>query len=341
MPKTDNSQDSTIHIGIDLGTSRSVISASNGKNEWVKSLVGWPKDFIAKKMLGKPVLFGDEAQEHRLSLELVRPLEHGVIKESTSRNEESVVKLLEHLMELAEVKPQQKVFAAVGVPAEALKVNKRAIKSALSGNVEKLIVVSEPFAVAYSMDALDNAMVIDIGAGTVDFCIMHGTMPTEEDQRSLTTAGDQIDLQLLNLLKERYPDADFTLNMVRKFKEKYAFVGQANNKVEVEVPVSGKMVKHDISAELQRACESIVPAIAETAMELIASFDPEYQERVRKNIILAGGGSQISGLQEHLKKAMSNIGDCQFILTEDPLNAGAKGGLGLAQDMPEEYWEKM
>ena len=48
-------------VGIDLGTSRSAISASNGKKKWVESYVGWPKDFIAKKVVGAPILFGENA----------------------------------------------------------------------------------------------------------------------------------------------------------------------------------------------------------------------------------------------------------------------------------------
>jgi len=50
------------------------------------------------------------------------------------------------------------------------------------------MVVSEPFAVAYGMNLLNNALVIDIGAGTTDFCIMHGTIPSEEDQKTILTA---------------------------------------------------------------------------------------------------------------------------------------------------------
>lgn len=337
-PKT---QDNVLSIGIDLGTSRSAIAASNGGQEMVESYVGWPKDFVAQKVLGQRVLFGEQALEHRLSLNLMRPLENGVIKEGTEKDEESVIELIGHLVELSQPTPGQPIHAAVGVPAEALKVNKRAIKQAVSRYAEKLIVVSEPFSVAYGLNALDNAMVIDIGAGTVDFCIMHGTMPTENDQRSLLTAGDYVDQQLFGLLSERYPDADFSLNMVRRFKEQYGFVGKARRKVEVEVPVRGQLMAYDISNEIRRACESIMPAIAETAIDMIAKFDPEYQEKVRSNIILAGGGSQIVGIQDYLADAMREIAPCTFSTVDDPLYSGANGALNLANDMPEEYWENM
>ena len=335
--KTDN----VLYVGIDLGTSRSVISASNGQRQWVESYVGWPKDFVAKKMLKKSVLFGAEALEHRLALNVHRPLEHGVLKEGTAQDAAAVEALIGHLIALAQAEPGDSICAAIGVPAEALKVNKIAIRSAITDHADTMMVVSEPFAVAYGVGALDNSMVIDIGAGTVDFCIMHGTVPGEEDQRSLVTAGDYVDEQLLNLLSEKYPKADFTLSMVRKFKEEYGFVGEPGSKVEVKVPVEGRFIAHDITEELRKACESIMPPIVETAMELIAGFDPEYQEKVRGNIILAGGGSLIKGIDAYLTAAMKKFEPCKFTCVEDPLHAGASGALELAKDMPEEYLEQL
>jgi len=337
ISKTDN----VLFVGIDLGTSRSVIAASNGQRHWVESYVGWPKDFVAKKMLKRPVLFGAEALEHRLALNVHRPLEHGVLKEGTAKDAAAVEALIGHLIALVQAEPGDSICAAVGVPAEALKINKIAIRTAIKDHAAAMMVVSEPFAVAYGVGALDNAMVIDIGAGTVDFCIMHGTVPSDEDQRSLVTAGDYVDEQLLKMLSEKYPKADFTLNMVRKFKEEHGFVGEPASKVEVKVPVEGRFITHDITQELRKACEGIVPSIVETAMELIAGFDPEYQEKVRNNIILAGGGSLIKGIDRYLAEAIRKFEPCNVSCVEDPLHAGANGALELAKDMPEEYLEQL
>jgi rod shape-determining protein MreB len=334
-------KDNMLYVGIDLGTSRSVVAASNGNRKWVESYVGWPKDFVAKKVLGKRVLFGNEALEHRLSLNLSRPLQNGVLKEGTERDEAAVQELIGHLIEMAGPEPEDEICVAVGVPAEALKVNKIAIKNAVSEHARKLMVVSEPFAVAYGLGALDNAMIIDIGAGTVDFCIMHGTVPLEQDQRSLLVAGDYVDEQLMKLLSEKHPEADFSPNMVRKFKEKHGFVGEPKRRVKIEAPVEGKFTQFDITEELRKACESPMPAVIETVIDLIANFDPEFQEKVRNNIIIAGGGSQISGLDTYLTEAMKQFESCNFTCVDDPLHAGAEGALELAADMPEEFLEKL
>lgn len=326
-----------LYLGIDLGTSRSVICSSNGKQDWVQSYVGWPKDFVSRKALGKDVLFGADALKHRLSLELHRPLEGGVLKEGTEQDQQAVSSLVGHLIELACLDGDESIRIAVGVPAECLKVNQLAIREVLGRHADRLTVVSEPFAVAYGLGTLDNAMVIDIGAGTVDFCIMHGTVPGEDDQRSLIAAGDAIDAQLLSLIHERIPEADVTINMAREFKEAQGFVGEAKKSVEVQLPVQGKMVSYDITKEMRKACESILPAIVETTTDLISDFDPEFQAQVRGNILLAGGGSQLRGLAEYLTRAMEPFEPCTFTRVKDPLYSGARGALDLAREMPADF----
>ncbi len=333
-------QDDILLVGIDLGTSRSSISAGNGTRDWIESLVGWPKDFIAERVVSKPVLFGEEAQKHRLSLDLHRPLERGVIKEGIERSEEAVQEIIRYLVGLAEPKPGQRVYAVVGVPADALKVNKLAIRKAVSQYVDSLMVVSQPFAVAYGMNLLNNALVIDIGAGTTDFCIMHGTIPSEEDQKTILNAGDYIDDQLYSYLSEKYPNSQFTKNMVRQYKERFSFVGAIDEDVIVDIPVNGKPVVHDIKVEVRRACESILPALVDMTAEMIARFDPEFQTKVKSNIVLAGGGSLIRNLPEYLQSALKEYGNCRVTRVQDPLFAGSDGALMLAKDMPLKYWEE-
>jgi rod shape-determining protein MreB and related proteins len=339
--REEQKQENILYVGIDLGTSRSAIASSNGTCKWVQSYVGWPKDFIAEKVLGKNALIGADALKHRLSLDLCKPLERGVIKEGIEGSEKAVKEIIRHLISLANPKPEQKIYAVVGVPADSLKVNKLAIRNAVAEYVHSLMVVSEPFAIAYGIDVLNEALIVDIGAGTVDFCIMHGTIPSEEDQRTIFTAGDYIDEQLFSYLTERYPNAKFNRNMVRLFKEQYSFVREIEEPIQVEFIENSKAMVRDIKDEMRRACESILPAIVETITEMITHMDPEYQARVKNNIILGGGGSLIRGLDTCLKDALKEYGQCKVTRVEDPLLAGAKGGLKLAQDMPSGYWDTL
>jgi rod shape-determining protein MreB and related proteins len=335
----------TLNVGIDLGTSRSAISASNGERFVVDSFVGWPLDMVAKKVLKRDVLIGHEAVANRTMLDLHRPLERGLLKEGSDKDVEAVRELLKHLLRLVGVNDGKilasNVRAVVGVPAASLRTNKQYLRNAMKGIVDSLLIVSEPFAVAYGLDALLHTMIIDIGAGTTDFCVMKGRYPTEEDQRTLTVAGDSIDTQLLKLVEERYPQANVTIYMVREWKEKYSFVGEASEKCIVTAPIKGVPTELDITAEMRTACETLLAPIVETMLDLLARVEPEFQERVRTNIILSGGGGLIKNLPTAMETALKAVGGGKVRYMEDPVFIGSDGGLALAQDAPEGDWEKL
>jgi len=331
-------------VGIDLGTSRSAISTSTGERIVIDSFVGWPADLVARKILKRDVLVGKEALEHRTMLDLRRPLERGLIKEGSDKDIQAVRELLGHLMLLVSKKGGKEassVRAVLGVPAAAMRTNKQNLRDVLKGLFDKLIIVSEPFSVAYGLDALLHTLIIDIGAGTTDFCVMKGRYPTDEDQRTLTAAGDSIDAHLQQLVAQKYPEADFTVFMVREWKEKWSFVGDAIDPVVVTVPVRGVPTKIDITAEMKTACESIVAPIVETMLDLLASVEPEFQERVRKKVILAGGGALIRNLGPKIQCALEKVGGGKVSVVEEPTYCGSDGCLAIAKDAPDSDWEKL
>ena len=333
-----------VNLGVDLGTSRSSISSSNGVRRSVESYVGWPTDLVARKVLDRDVLVGREALDNRQMLDIRRPLERGLIKEGSEKDSLAVRELLQHLVSLVGLgpnRPDLHVRAVVGVPAAALRVNKQQLRNALKGIVDQLMIVSEPFAVAYGLEALVNSLIIDIGAGTCDFCVMKGRYPAEEDQRTLTLAGDYIDEQLQLQIGSKYPEASVSRHMARGWKESFSYVGEAPEQIEVMAPVQGRPTPLDITEPLRIACESIVPAVVETMLDLISRVEPEYQESVRENVILSGGSGLIRGLGLILQGALEEMGGGRVRVVADPLHVGSDGGLALALDAPDSEWEKL
>jgi rod shape-determining protein MreB and related proteins len=332
-------------VGIDLGTSRSSISASNGERHVIDSYVGWPVDMVARKLVKKAVLVGRDALDNRPMLDLRRPLERGIMKEGSDKDQEAVQELVRHLISLAGIKQKgknkAKVRAVIGVPAEAFRVNRQNLRSTIEGIADSVMMVSEPFAVAYGLEALLHALVIDIGAGTADFCVMQGRYPTEEDQKTLPNAGDSIDEQLMKLIRERHPDAQFSVHMLREWKEKWSFVGEPKERVMVTVPVKGKATQIDITQEMRTACESIIAPMCETMTTLLMKVEPEYQDKVRNNVILAGGSSLIAGLPEAITKALNDLGGGRATVVSDPVFAGSDGSLAIARDASSSDWEKL
>jgi len=334
-----------LHVGIDLGTSRSSVSASNGQRHVVESYVGWPLDMVARKVLKKAVLIGSEAIQNRTMLDLHRPLEQGLIKEGSDKDEAAVRELLWHLLSLVGVdrdnRNGRKVRAVVGVPAEALRVNKQQVRKALQGAVDSLMIVSEPFAVAYGMEALIHTLIIDSGAGTTDFCVMNGRLPSEEDQRTLPQAGDWVDEQLLRLVKARYPEASVSIHMVRQWKEEGSFVGNSKTPVVVTAPVNGKPTQLDITNEMRQACEGILPPMVESMFDLLSKAQPDYQEKIRNNVVVSGGTGLIRGLGPRLEHELQQVGGGKVRVVKDPVYVGSDGGLAIAVDAPEGDWEKL
>jgi len=344
---TKSSKDhGVLYLGIDLGTSRTSVSASNGVRETVASFVGYPKDVVAQKLLKKDVLFGDDAVKHRLSLDFYRPLEHGVLKTSNKKDEEGELRaakdLIGEIIRLAQPRKDELVYAVIGAPAQASINNKEAILKAARNSVDSVMLCSEPFAVAYGLDWLEDVLVIDIGAGTVDLCRMHGTMPEDTDQITLETAGDFVDQQLTERLGDSHPEAQFTTQMIKKIKERHASVAEQAEPVVVELPVQGKPTEFDITEELRESCRAIIPPIVEGLGKLVSTFDPEFQQRLKDRVLLAGGGSMIKGLDTAIEREMGQtLGGGHVVRIEEPIYGGANGALKIAHDMPAEFWEQL
>src|SRR5207253_11413491 len=106
-------------------------------------------------------------------------------------------------------------------------------------------------------------------------------------------------------------------------------------------PVKGVPTELDITNEIQAACEMIVPPVVETMLDLLSRVEPEFQERVRNNIILSGGGGLIRGLSHVLEDALKQVGGGKVKYMEDPVFVGSDGGLALAIDAAGGDWEKL
>jgi len=204
--------------------------------------------------------------------------------------------------------------------------------------VNAIMVVTEPFATGYGIDQHMGSIVVDIGAGTTDIARLYGTFPTDDDQVTITEAGDWLDNQLMTLIQKKYTGAQVTKDMVRKWKEASSYVGGDVREVTVDLSVEGKRQVVDIGDLILEACELIIPKIGNAIKKIVAGADPEYQQLLRNNIILSGGGSLIEGVSERIAKEISDIGDVKVWCVEDPINSVAAGALKLASEMPDDMY---
>lgn len=340
------------YIGMDLGTYKTSVASSNGVRDVVLSAVGWPKDHIARSMMGRDVVFGKDVVEHRLALTVIRPFEKGVLKYSDHKDtglaadrvdlhKDAARLLVEHAVSLTRPAKGNKIFGVIGAPSRATIHNKGVILEAARSAFDAVMIVSEPFTIAYGMNRLSDTLVVDIGAGTIDICPIYGTYPAEEEQITLPIGGDYIDEHFVKHLREAYPEAQFTANMVREIKEKHGFVHDVNEKAVVTLPVNGKPQQFDVTEPLKKACLTFVPPIIDALRGLVAKFDPEFQHRLLNNIVLGGGGSQLKGLDRVIEDSLKEYGGAKVKKVYDACFAGAMGALKLAMGMPKAAWNHM
>ena len=109
----------------------------------------------------------------------------------------------------------------------------------------------------------------------------------------------------------------------------------------VEFPVRGKPTQFDVTSEVRKGCRKIVGPIVEAVDRLVSTFDPEFQDRLLANVLIAGGGSRIHGLDKAVEEALEPFGGGKVKTVEEPVFAGANGALKIAYDMPTEAWEQL
>lgn len=341
--ENDNSEPETVedieYLGINFGSYQTSISSSSGLKKTIPTMVGWPKDFIALKFLGKQMAVGDEAFEKRLSLNICHPLKAGVLN-NDSKNKEAGTAFLTNILEHAKQgKNFNKIYTVIGTSPKIRPQDKNTIVDIISKETDKVMVASQPFLMAYGLNMLNKVLIVDIGSETTDLCLVNGTLPTEKDQITIDSGTSSIDNLLLSLLKRKHEKAFLNENIVRRIRENHGFVGTATDNIITQLPISAKLEDIDITEELQKACESIIPGILQSIKFLLAILDTDYQLKTRENILLTGGGSLIKGIADHMeKKLQEDLGSTKIITTKDPIAASADGALKLAQELPEEYW---
>jgi rod shape-determining protein MreB len=340
------------YIGMDLGTFKTSATSSNGRRAVVQTAVGWPKDHVAKAMLGRDVIFGEDIREHRMALQVVRPFEKGVLKyndattcgvdeQQLDHHREAARLIVEHAVALTEPTPNQPVYGVIGAPSRATALNKRVLLEAASRTFDAVFIVPEPFTVAFGMNRLCNALVVDIGAGTIDICPMYGAYPAEEDQVTIPRGGDAIDERFESLLQAEHPQLRVSRDQLREIKEKHGFVHDVNDTAVVTLRAGGRPVQVDVTKPLKIACKTIVQPIVDGVEEVISRLDTDVQQALLANILLGGGGSQLKGLDRQLEESLKEFGGATVSKVYDSVFAGAVGALKLAMCMPPERWETL
>lgn len=343
---------STVFVGMDFGSFKTSIVSSQGRRATMHTAVGWAKDHVSRAMLGCEVIVGKNVFEQRMALDVVRPFAKGALKylgseevgvsqEDVPRRKEAARLIVEEAVRKLEIPDGSSVYGVVGAPSRAGVGSKRLITEAVLGVFDAVMIVAEPFAVAYGMDRLTETLVVDIGAGTTDICPVYGSYPSEDDQVTIPLGGDAVDETFFELLSQAHPEAQLSLNMARQIKEKHGFVHDVNEKAVVTLPVAGRPTEIDVTDSLREACRTIVEPIVQGIQGAVSRFDPEFQRPLLHNILLGGGGSNLNGLDLLIEESLKPYGGGKVSCVYDSVFAGADGALKLAMNLSEDYWSQL
>ena len=350
----------TLLVGLDWGTNTSCLMAKPLGSEAVRlreqipTVVGYVPENVLEGVIpnNASILFGRDALKYKLHLNVVRPMQGGVIHDLPA-----ATLFAEHLQSLLP-EGSTEVRAVIGMPASSDLASRENIRTAVQGIFTKVIFVPEPFLAALGCrdesrlsepdykDPVLNSLYIDIGAGSTDVCLVQGHYPTVEDQLSAPFAGDAVDQIILDGALATYPDCGLTLNRVREIKEKHSFVlaEDAATPAIATVMVGGKPCKLDVTRQIGAGCEALLQKVFEMTRELITRADPDSVGELLQDVIVTGGGSLIKGFGVALQTKLLEEGFENVrvtVLGENYKDYVARGALKVASQAKDRHWQSL
>ncbi|WP_221030295.1 rod shape-determining protein [Actomonas aquatica] len=353
-------QNAPLLVGFDWGTNMSRIygaplgSKTATVDESIPTVVGYAKDEVLAGVIpgDEKVLFGAMANKHKLHLNLVRPLEGGVIQDTKA------ARLFAQHIKSKLGEDASEVRAVIGMPASSDLEARENAREAVHGVFNKVLFVPEPFLAALGyreedklqdidyQDPVLNSLYVDIGAGSADVCLVQGHYPTTEDQLTTKVAGDTVDRIILDKILAAYPDCGLTLPRVRTIKEKHSWVlsEDAATPAIATIMVGGKPRKIDVTTQVGEGCQALLEEVFNMTKELIARADPDSVEELLQNVIVTGGGSLIKGFGVALQTKLLEEGfenPRVHVLGDNYKDFVAKGALKTASRAREDQWQSL
>lgn len=260
------------------------------------------------------------------SIIAIRPMKDGVIADF-----DVAEAMLEYFIKKVHnrkiIKPRPRVI--IGVPSGITQVEKRAIReSAIEAGAREVYLIEEPMAAAIGAglpiaEASGN-MIVDIGGGTTEVAVisLHDIVLSI----SVKVGGDKMDESIVSFIKRKY-----SLLIGERMAEQIKIaIGSAYPPEIVEtMEVKGRDLIGGVPKTLEISNKEIFEALEEPVGQVVQAIrdalertPPELAaDIVDKGIVLAGGGSLLTGLDSRLREE-TNL---PIIIAEEPLTCVVKG----------------
>ena len=232
------------------------------------------------------------------------------------------------------------IHAVIAGPSVPDQTETLELRESLRGGLEGSLIVSKPFATAYTLNSIEHALVIDLGARYAEIGLVLGSYPQDGDSVCVPTAGGRtFDALLLAEIQNLHPSEKLTLSLMRSWKEAHGFAGPRARRVVLRpFPESAEI---DITDAIWAACERIVEPIAAAVRDLLAGSASRERADLRDNVVLSGGTAWLKGLPVQPEAALRSEGGARVRRVKKPTFACAHGCLLAAKDLEADAWEQL
>ena len=322
-------------IGRDLGTANTLVYVKG------KGIVIREPSVVARHKKSKEILaIGASAKKMTgrapSMIDVIRPLRDGVIADfdATAAMLSYYIKKVHESGNTFPQIPRPRVI--IGIPSGVTEVERRAVaEAALDAGAREANLIEEPMAAAIGaklpISGPEGNFIVDIGGGTSEIAVI--SLGGIVLGRSVRVAGDEMDEAIINYVRLKYslllgqPTAEAVKigigaaeigNKDQKPGSDQKFTVVRGRDLETGLPKSIKLTNEEIQEALSPIVQEIIGNIVDTLEEMPPELTGDIMER---GIVLAGGGSLISGID----KAISDAAKMPVWIAEDPLTCVVRG----------------
>lgn len=315
-------------MGIDLGTANTLVLVKDKGiviNE--PSVVAVERERYGSK--AKILAVGKEAKDMvgktPGNIEAIRPMKDGVIADF-----DMTEKMIRYFIEKTH---RRKSFLRpriiISVPYGLTQVERKAVReSALSAGAREVFLIEEPMAAAIGaslpIQEPKGNLVVDIGGGTTEIGVI--SLGGLVISKSIRTAGDKLDMSIVNYVKEKYnliigertgEEIKITIGSAIQLPKELSMVVKGRDQV------SGLLSRIELTSEdVREAMRGDLKEIADALKMVLEMMPPDLASDIVENgVVLTGGGALIRGLDKYL----SEIVRLPVYIADEPLLAVAKG----------------
>ena len=315
-------------MGIDLGTANTLVLVKDKGiviNE--PSVVAVERERYGSK--AKILAVGKEAKDMvgktPGNIEAIRPMKDGVIADF-----DMTEKMIRYFIEKTH---RRKSFLRpriiISVPYGLTQVERKAVReSALSAGAREVFLIEEPMAAAIGaslpIQEPKGNLVVDIGGGTTEIGVI--SLGGLVISKSIRTAGDKLDMSIVNYVKEKYnliigertgEEIKITIGSAIQLPKELSMVVKGRDQV------SGLLSRIELTSEdVREAMREYLKEIADALKMVLEMMPPDLASDIVENgVVLTGGGALIRGSDKYL----SEIVRLPVYIADEPLLAVAKG----------------